>query len=274
MFRPIRILAPLLALTLAPPVLGHEFWLSPQAYRIAPGEAILTDIRVGQEFEGPPSVYIPRAIARFDMVTARGTRALEGRLGDRPAGQIGDAEEGLLVLVHETTDAIVNYTDFDKFADFARHKDFAWAIEDHRARGLNTDSFRETYRRYAKTLIAVGDGAGQDRRTGLDFELVALANPYTDDLSGGMPVQLWHLGAPLPDTQIELFAKDSAGAVTITLHRTDADGVVRLPMRAATEYLVDSVLLEPRDPETDTQGAVWHSKWAALTFQTPQADGG
>ncbi len=247
---------------------AHEFWISPQAYRIAPGEAIIADLRVGQNFGGPAYAFMPPQFDRFDQMTADGISAVPGRLGDRPAINSPDLPEGLVVLIHETTDAELTYRDFEKFIAFTEHKDFTWAVEEHAARGLPEFNFRETYRRHAKSLIAVGDGEGADMRTGLDFELVALANPYTDDLSAGMPVQLWKGDAPLAGTQIELFAKDAAGEVTITKHRTDAEGRSLLPMQPNTEYLVDAVILEPRTAADTTKDEVWHSDWAALTFKT------
>ena len=103
---------------------------------------------------------------------------------------------------------------------------------------------------------------------GLEFELVAQANPYTDDISGGLIVQLWRNDLPLGDTQIEVFAKDASGDVTITQHRTDTGGFATIPMAADTEYLIDAVILSARDPSEGNQNAVWHSDWAALTFQT------
>jgi hypothetical protein len=267
----LRILAPFLALLSATPLAAHEFWISPQAYRIAPGEAILADVRVGQDFSGITYAFMPPNFDRFDQLTSAGQMPVPGRIGDKPAVTSPNAPEGLAILIHESTDAELTYRDFTKFIAFAEHKDFTWAVEEHAARGLPVFNFRETYRRHAKALIGVGDGAGADTRTGMDFELVALANPYTDDLSSGMPVQLWKGDAPLADTQIELFAKDAAGEVTITKHRTDASGTALLPMLPDTEYLVDAVILEPRTAIDTTKDEVWHSDWAALTFKTGPA---
>ena len=63
----------------------------------------------------------------------------------------------------------------------------------------------ETYRRYAKSLVAVGDGKGSDRDVGLDTEIIALANPYTDDVSGGLPVLVTLYGEPRKDAQVETY---------------------------------------------------------------------
>ena len=62
--------------------------------------------------------------------------------------------------------------------------------------------------------MAVGDGAGQDHFTGMFFELVAGNNPYTDDMSSGMPITIMYKGQPLPDKQVDLFYKNAAGELT------------------------------------------------------------
>jgi hypothetical protein len=116
-------------------------------------------------------------------------------------------EDGLAVLVHETTDSTLTYREFDKFVNFIKHKDFEGLPEAHLARGLPEVGFVESYRRFAKSLIAVGSGAGQDRPVGLEIEIVALSNPYTDDLSEGMAVQVLLNAAPRADVQVEVFSR-------------------------------------------------------------------
>jgi uncharacterized GH25 family protein len=177
--------------------------------------------------------------------------------------------DGLVVIVHETSDSTLTYTEWDKFIDFVEHKDFDSALAAHAARGLPETGFKESYRRYAKALIAVGSGAGSDAPTGLETEIVALANPYTDDLSGGLPVRVLYQDAPRADAQVELFEKGPDEAVVVTLHRTDAEGVARLPVKPGYEYLVDAVILRDTGNDDTETGPVWHSLWAALTFATP-----
>lgn len=268
MNRLIRILAPLLVLVAAQ-ARAHEFWIEPFAYQIAPGETIQGQIKIGQSFGGSIYSYLPNSFVRFDVVTGGEAHPVTGRIGDRPALSYPDAPEGLAIVVHETVDNRLTYTERQKFVDFVNHKDAAWVLDEHARRGLPDTGFIETYRRYAKTLVAVGAGDGADAPQGLLWELVALENPYTGDLSDGFDVQLLHEGAPVPEAQIELFAKSADDSVETTYHRTGTDGVVTLPVVAGTAYLVDSVRLEPRVPSEATQGAVWHSLWASLVFRTP-----
>ncbi len=267
-----RIVAPLIASISASalvfPAMAHEFWISPQSYQVETGDTILADLRVGQNFSGSAFPFVQRSIEVFDIVTPSDRLPVPGRMGDRPAAQVPATEDGLHVLVHETTNSIVHYTGMEKFEAFLTHKDQLWVLNQHAANGFSAEKFSESYRRYGKSLIAVGDGAGADTRVGLNWELVALTNPYTDDLSGGFSAQLWRDDAPVADTQIELFARDSADEVTVTQYRTNQEGVVTLPMNPATEYLVDAVELVLAGPDSPGE-AVWHSNWASLTFKTP-----
>jgi len=94
-------------------------------------------------------------------------------------------------------------------------------------------------------------------------------NPYTDDTSGGLPVQVFFDDAPKANAQIEMFDRAPDGVVEVTIHRADADGRAVLPVTAGHEYLLDSVTLLPLEPENE--GApIWWSLWAALTFAVPE----
>lgn len=253
----------------AAPLAAHEFWIEPHAFQIAPGGELVADIRVGDKLEGATYSYNPRGFSRFELVAGGQTREVPGRAGDKPAIDLQpDLGDTLATLVHVTREQRMAYRDWDHFVGFCEHKDCRWALDRHKARGLDPDSVRERYTRYAKSLVAIGEGAGADAVTGLEVEIVALANPYTDDLSAGLPVRVLYQGQPRADAQVELFARDAEGEVTITLHRTDAEGRVTLPVRPGHFYLVDSVVM--REVDTSAGGEVaWESLWASLTFAVP-----
>lgn len=248
---------------------AHEFWIDPQEFTIAPGDVLLGDLRVGQDFSGAAMSYLPRNFVTFEVIAGGETTVVEGRFGDIPALNLPGVPEGLAVVVHETTVNRLAWTEWERFLNFAIHKDLGDVTAMHEARGLPLEDVVENYYRFAKSLVAVGDGAGRDQRVGLRTELVALANPYTDDLSDGMPVQLWYEDELQPDYQIELFAEDAAGEVTITYHRTDADGVALLPVEPGMTYMVDSVFLAPLEPTAESD-AIWATYWANLTFAVPE----
>lgn len=248
---------------------AHEFWLSPEDYTVAEGQDMVVQLRIGSGMKGVPSSFLPHDITRFEVLQGDSVRPVTGRMGDQPAMVMPAEGDGLAIVVHETADSRLTYKDFAVFERFVAHKDFRTALADHAARGLPQTGFDETYRRYAKSLIAVGSGAGSDRVVGLKIEIVALANPYTDDLSGGMPLLVLLDGAPRPNVQVEMFQTAPDGSVTSTFHRTDAEGRVTVPVLPGMEYLADNVDLRALPNDDPEAGPVWHSDWASLTFRTP-----
>ncbi len=252
------------------PLQAHEFWIEPEDYTVEAGDILSATLRNGEEFAGSTISYIPARFQRFEIVTDGGAQPVEGRIGDNPAVAVGDLPEGLATILHETSDQSLTYREWAKFLRFVDHKAFDGVPEAHLARGLSQESFREAYRRFAKALVAVGDGAGQDRRHGFRIEIVLGANPYTDDLGGRLPVQVWLDDAPRAGAQIEVFEKSAEGDVVITLHIADNEGRVVLPVKAGHAYLLDSVAIEPLEPESE-RDPVWKTLWAALTFAVPEA---
>lgn len=248
---------------------AHEFWISPQRYEIGLGESIVADFRVGENFKGGAFSFIPRQSERLEATMSNQTRSLEPRIGDRPAINFESEESGLVTIVHQTNASTLTYGSWEKFQKFADHKDFRNVRSIHLSRGLPEADFKESYRRHAKTLIAVGNGAGEDRFHGMKIEIVAITNPYTDDLSKGMTVGLIYDGKAAVDTQIEVFEKAPDETVTVTLHRTDGAGRVLFPVKKGHQYMVDSVALEDTDIDDVQAGPVWHSAWANLTFAVP-----
>ena len=262
----------LVALLICMPLVAnaHEFWIDPTVYQVDAGDSIEAHLRVGENFKGSVQSYLPRNFERFDLKCGSEIAPVEGRAGDRPALKVATDEDGLCVAIHQTRDYDLTYTDWEKFKAFAAHKDFGDVLTRHEDRGLSKDRFVEQYSRYAKSLIGVGDGKGSDSPVGLLTEIVAEANPYVEGFSGAMPVRVIYNGKPRTDVQVELFDKSPSGEVIVTLHRTDDEGRVSLPVSAGHSYLVDAVVLREMQPVSDGD-PVWESLWASLTFAVPAA---
>ena len=229
------------------------------------------NLKVGQDFAGASYSFNPRNFTRFEVISGSESAKVAGRLGDIPALSMAPLAEGLTIVVHETDDSQLTYTKWEKFTKFVDHKAFPNTLDDHVARGIAKDEkFVESYRRFAKSLIAVGHGRGSDQNTGLRTEIVALDNPY--HLGGTeIAVQVFLEGQPKAGTQIELFEKAPDGTVEITLHQTGDDGTAMLPVKKGYSYLVDNVSMLALDNDDASKGPVWESLWASLTFQIPEA---
>lgn len=235
---------------------------------VAPGDPVVADIRVGEAYEGTAFAYIPQRFRRFDIATGDSVTPVEGTVGDRPALALDGAEDGLLTVIHATEDQHITWTTWEKFVSFLEHKDLTWGLAEHDARGLSRENVRERYSRYAKSLIAVGEGAGADLTAGMEVEIVALENPYTGDMSDGLDMVAFYRGAPLDDVQIEVFRKAPDGTVTITTERTDAKGLATIPIEPGARYMLDTVVLRPLEV-VEARDPAWETLWANLTFEVP-----
>ena len=265
----IRLFASLLVLILGTTsALTHEFWISPEAYQINVGDPIAANLRVGEKLSGSAYPYLPRNTARFEVYLRGDAQEVTSRIGDRPALNQTLPGKGLAIVVHETTDLSLTYRKWEKFEAFTDHKDFAWAQDEHLARGLAETGFKESYRRFAKSLVSIGEGNGKDFAMGLEIEIVALENPYKYVVSKPFPVQVLYGGEPRAHAQVEVFARPPEGEVVVSQYQTDGEGIALLSLDAGTEYLVDSVIMLPIEPD-DAEGPVWRSLWASLTFRTP-----
>lgn len=258
---------------------AHEFWLQPEQYVVAPGDAAQATIRVGQDFKGNSYSFNPNDFERFELLTAGELTPVAGKLGDRPALNVDDPAEGLLIGVHQSDLERLTYKEFEKFAAFARMEGEDEVIEAHRARDLPASGFEEVYRRFAKTYLKIGDvsldDGGQDKPVGMALELVALANPYEAGRAD-VPFQLLRDGEPEADAQVAVWSRvfgatDEAGNVPEgerVLLRTDSDGRVVIPTVAGREYLASAVLIEEPGAEelAERADAVWYSLWASATW--------
>lgn len=268
-----RILAAFLSLSVALPAQSHEFWIEPQAYQVESDAKLLGTLVNGQDFAGTELGYLPARFSRFDMIAGMRRAPVENRIGSRPALDTDPLAEGLHSLAYQSRMSTLGYSEWQKFLNFAEHKDFQDIEARHDARGLPREGFSEGYWRLAKSLIGVGNSIGSDIRTGLIVEYVALDNPYTDDLSNGMRVQLFYRDDLVIDGQVELFEKAPDGEVEVTLHRTNDQGIATLPVKPGHSYLVDHVVLRiPNDELAAEAEIAWETLWASLTFGVPEED--
>lgn len=251
--------------------LPHEFWIDPPEFQVQSNVPFVADLRNGELFKGSTQSFFENRNTRLQVILGDEAADISGRMGDRPAIQLAPpGRDGLMILAHEAAPSTLTYKEWPKFMKFVDHKDFSEAEAIHTARGWAKENFDETYTRHSKSLVAVGHGAGSDRKLGLVTEFVALDNPYAPDFDGTLDVSLFYNDAPRADAQIEVYARDAQDQVTVSIIRTDAAGQAAVPVVAGMEYLLDAVVLrEVEGATTADAGPVWETLWATLTFAVP-----
>jgi len=261
--KPFRIFVSCVLVTFANLVNAHEFWLSPSTYLLPSGESLEVAFSFGDDFDRTDIAYIPQQSKRFEVHLGDANLSLAIDKPRDPAAKINGIPDGLAVLIYERNAdlEVFIYNTPEKFESFLD----THGIKDDIDWESATHPVAEKYNRFAKALVRVGAGFGQDKYLGMETEIVAVTNPYLPKGRETMSFELYAGGTLQPDRQIELYSKRlSDGAVTRSLHRTNADGRVKIDVAAGHEYLLNSITYRP------SKGAEqFESLWASLSFVIP-----
>lgn len=242
---------------------AHEFWLEPAE---TTSGSIEVRAFVGAEMAGEELANFPTMQRTVDLYVGGKPEKLQGRMGDKPAFQFDPATDGLHVLRYESAGSLLTYDSYDKYLAFLDEAQQPQLAAVHDSMGLSRDGIKEAFYRYAKALIAVGPGVGEDVFTGMTLELVAAENPYQRD-GDSVTFQLLLSGNPLPEAAMHVFIRDAGGNVSTLRLRSAAEGLVEVPVVQDGFYVVNAIQIFPATPEVNrASGANWISLWASSSF--------
>lgn len=261
-----RIVTLALAVFIGTSATAHEYWLEARDYTVSNNTEIQIGVFIGQKFKANEYPYNSTQHQRFMLIDSAGLLDIDGELGDIPAISFTARNPGLNIFTNISTTQKIVYDDPEIFVSFLNHVGLQWVLDEHEARGLPESGFGEGYTRYVKSLVAVDGGAGQDVQLGMKYEIVALANPYTDNMPNGLPVRVFFEGRPHANAQIEIFRKGIEESQTV---RTNAQGTAMIPVTSGV-YMINTVhMVIPPEADMERTGTVWHSLWASMTFEIP-----
>lgn len=259
-----RIVTLALAVFISTSVAAHEYWLEARDYTVSSTDEVEIGVFVGQDFKGNEYPFNADQHQRFVVIDSEGMRDIAGELGDKPAITITPQNPGLHIFANISTTQKLVYDEAETFQNFTEHAGLQWVREQHIERGLPDSGFAEGYTRFVKSLVAVEGGAGNDRRLGMMLEILALSNPYTDDLTNGLPVRVYFEGRPLASVQIEIFHKGTEETQKVW---TNSQGTAMIPVTSG-EYMINAVhMVIPPEADMENTGTVWHSLWSSMTFE-------
>jgi uncharacterized GH25 family protein len=251
------------ALTLAAPLLAHDFWIEPSTFAPGSGQIVGVRLRVGQGLLGDPVARIPSLIHDFIFEDAAGRKPLIGREGADPAGLLRVASPGLLVIGYFSNPSAVELP-AEKFNQYLAEEGLDAIAALRAQRKQSGDAAHEIFSRCAKSLVLSGspDPTQADRPLGFTLELVAEKNPYALRPGEELPVRLTYEKRPL------------AGALVVAINRrnpadrqavrTGPDGRARLRIQAGGMWLIKAVHMIPAPAGSNAE---WASYWASLTFE-------
>ena len=264
-----KLLNALLPLTVTLPAAAHEYWIEPVSYQIVPGEHLQAQLKVGQHFQGDPQIFLPDAVKKFQITTGSVVADVRSRIGDLPALDQKIPSPGLALVSLVSNIFTLKYEQPGLFEKFLAYEGLDGVVQKHRARGLPANGFKEAYQRFAKSLVQVGEGGGEDRLLGLGFEWLVETNPYTA-ADNRMQARLFWRGEPLAAVRARLFVRRGMQVEEAVL-TTDEEGRVRFTPDPGSEILLNAVQMrEPSDRFPAPEGCVWISYWATTTFALPE----
>ncbi|MDA8711099.1 DUF4198 domain-containing protein [Alphaproteobacteria bacterium] len=251
-------------------VTAHEFWIEPTLYS-SPTNHLEAHLRVGQNFEGMTLMFNENDFETFQILSGTKNKKIDvkGIIGDVPAVDMKPKFSDIVIIYHETKDKLVDYKKFQKFQDFVKEKGYAHLIEEHLQAGYPEEYFIESYRRYAKSLIALNGVKGKDKKTGLLFEFVLNENPY-DLNSDTISANLFYQKRPMADQLVTIFSRKNRGDLKIDHYETNEKGYIEFAIEEGREYLMDSVIIYPKKGNPEKKEPIWHSIWASTTFLVPE----
>ena len=126
---------------------------------------------------------------------------------------------------------------------------------------------RDSYKRYAKSLVSVDSFDGNDVDTNMELELILLDNPLKN-LIESKKVLLEYQNKILTDHQVSIMSL-SGDNFKKEIFKTNDEGYIEIFFKKDTKYLIESVVIIEGSNKKKDKYAKWHSLWASYTFKTP-----
>ena len=247
-------------------LLAHDLFLKPTDYFVAPGDAVRFRLLNGtfDRSEGPVT---------WDRVLALDLIGPDGPVDAGSAGWESPGDTSRFVVrpdgagtwvVGVSTRPRVLALGADAFNEYLEHDGIPDELEARRREGRLEDPARERYAKHVKALIQVGDqrSDGFDRELGYPAEIVPLSNPYALGPGDTLGLRILVDGEPVADQLVRAGGRNpDASRLPVLEQRSDAQGVVRFPLRRGTWYV--KFIHMTRVAEDDVN---YESKWATVTF--------
>ena len=271
-----------IALAMAGQLLAHDFWLVPDAFRVAPGE--LLQIR-GQTSSAFPSSESALAADRIDEAIVFDARGREtatdfSRAGTSLLLRHRPRREGQYVVTMTVRPRSVRESpeSFRRYLMLEGAPEILERLE--REGGFPSDSVTRRYAKYGKTLVEVGANGPRAFSTvaGHPLELVPLADPASVRPGRPLAFRLLLDGRPLPNVKVHAGSvalperatlDELAGTEQHVELRTDANGVINVRIDRSGVWNVRALYLLPA---TADSGADWETHWVTLVFAIDDTD--
>lgn len=254
---------------------AHDLFLKFESWFLAPNSDVEVDLFNGT-FDSSDNVITRDRMLDVSVVGADGSRehpaAEQWRDVDNRTRLAFRTGASGTYVIGVSTGARVFELSGEDFDGYLEHDGVLDVLEARRAAGILGEPARERYSKHVKAIAQVGAERTDAALTALAYpiEIVPLVNPYRLDVGDVLPVRVDENGAPLAGQLV--YASHGAhhvhdedgNHVEAFRGRTDAAGVVRIPIEAPGRHYVRLIRMgeTPDEPDVD-----YESNWATLTFE-------
>lgn len=254
---------------------AHDFWLVPDAFRVAAGESVQVRGQTSSKFPTSESAVALDRVADAQLIGAAGSERITELshsgtsllLRHRPAtpGQRIVAVTLRPRSVRESSASFRRYLELEGAPEALRRID-----QEGLLRGR--DSLTRRYAKYAKTLVEVGSGGPRafSRVASHPLEFVPARDPGALRAGDTIDIRLLYRGQPLRKAQVHAGAAPGGNAdLASTSAEADVhlvtDGEGRLRLRLTRDGLWNVRTIHVVKAEANS-GADWDTHWATLVF--------
>jgi uncharacterized GH25 family protein len=244
---------------------AHEFWLQPRKYRLAIGEELKFNFKVGENFDGEEWDLKKHKVEKLDWHTSTKITDLKKlvKADGRDRVTLKMTEEGTQLIAMQSNYAFIEL-DAAKFNDYLKED----GIEDIHALRTKNNTLdkpaKEFYGRFVKLLVQVGNKKTDSfkKQLGTPVEIIPLQNPYTLTSGDYLECKVLFQGKPLIEQMVKVWYKINTTTFLQNMY-TEKDGTVKFPLSSTGPWMVSTVKMIPSEKE----GADYQSMWSSLVFE-------
>ncbi len=266
------------------PARAHEFWFEPIMQPLKVGATADLNLQVGEFFEGVLVGFSAAQTASLKHIGPSGattttttTRDLTGLVPAQPVAnfKLPLSTPGTHLIAFDSQPSEIELP-AGQFHAYLHDEGLDFIKARREAAGTAEKPGRERYRRNVKTLLAVGNAAGQavpvagdkiyTTRVGQRLELIPLNDPLRLAAGGALGLQLLFEGKPLEGALVKAWHKQSSQTLIIRAITT-AKGEVKFNLPYSGAWMVSVVHMVPA---VGAKNIDWDSLWANLSFVMPE----
>ncbi len=265
-FRRLSVVA--VSFLIAAPLFAHDMFLRLEQFFVAPntnlnvrlfnGTFTLSENSITPDRLADIAVVSPTGRAKVDVATWNAS-------GDTSVFPMRTGAAGTYVIGVSTKPRVLEMSGKD-FNAYLRSDGIPDELAARRAQNRLEERAKERYQKHVKALVQVGATPSDAFSTVLGYpaELVPVENPYALTIGATLSVRVLVDGKPVANQFVQYGGLSvSNGRVAQRNTRSDAAGIVRIPLDRAGTYFVKFISMVRLTGDAEANHA---SKWGSLTF--------